>query len=118
MVSSVELSLQVIASCDYTSFQDWSLEGTTLQTSVKGDAVTSQLNGLVYDTVSQAMGDKDGLSFCGGRNYNLIDWSSQFSAGTTLTINTETDTLVLESTSDADIGKFDVQIEISLQEYP
>ena len=64
------------------------------------------------------MGDQDGLSFCGGRNYKVVDWSSQFSAGTTLTINAETDTLVLESTSDADVGKFDVEVEISLKEYP
>ena len=71
--------------------------------------------GPVEDSVSQINGDQDGVTYCGNRLYKIID---EATVGNFLSLDSEQQIFTLSSINDADIGFYDVSIEISLEQYP
>ena len=68
----------------------------------------------IFDRASMKYGSKDGLAFCGERVYEVMDLEAQHS--TYLDFNERT--ISAKSTDDGDIGKYEIQVKVSLANYP
>ena len=72
VTAQTTFTLDIVATCDATSFKDWILKDQEHTVYVKGDVVTGSV-GPVQDEVSLINGNKDGLAACGARQYRIID---------------------------------------------
>ena len=71
--TDVSFTLEIVAGCDSTTFVDWSLQTIDpLEVYVLGESMQVNL-GPVEDSVSRQSGNNDGLTFCGDRNFKIID---------------------------------------------
>ena len=76
-----------------------------------GPAVLQDLSALApTDSVSLELGNKDGLTFCGDREFKIISTGHE----NYLSYNSISQTLTLLSVDDADIG---TNIEITIESY-
>ena len=114
MTSQVEFTLTVIADCTSTQFVSWGLSDANYTSSVLEDAQIISL-GPIQDSVSQINGNKDGMTSCGNRLYRIIDHAS---VSGFLTIDAANETLVLQPKTVADEGLHQVEVEVSLKDFP
>ena len=108
--SSIFFRIIVQEECGETIFDDLVLADMTVF--VNGPANTLTFD-QVQDSISKQFGNKDGVTFCGARQYDLID-SAQHLGYFSLADRT----VSLESASDNDIGTHDVQLKVSLVDLP
>ena len=66
----------------------------------------------MQDSESKISGDNSGLNFCGPRIYSIIGNPPY------IKLDTETREITASTVSEADIGKYDVEFTVQLQDYP
>ena len=82
---------------------------------VHGDVDQVQLNAFVKDSASSKHGNKDGSSFCGERGFEILNLAEVESF---ISLPEFHDVVTLQSTSKADIGRYEVSIRIYLINSP
>ena len=84
-----------------------------MTTSVNGENAVQSLQD-VFDYVSMNYGNQDGLTLCGTRTSEVINYEEQHKKYLTLIDNT----LTVQSTDNADIGEHEIVIKVFLTDYP
>jgi hypothetical protein len=82
---------------------------TNLTIKVQGDRLIYMLPAFI-DSQSLLFGDKQGTSFCGPRQYTLLQPISF--------MNLNGEALILETDRPTDVGFYEVTLTISLMRYP
>ena len=112
MTASLDFSIEVTIECDQAVFDDWILDGTTHQISVKDEPLLLAL-GPLGDNVSSLRGT-DSHSFCGKRVYEIVDDSRVAS----FVRITDTDNIMIDPISQDETGSYTIQVRASMVDYP
>ena len=98
LTAQLDIDIIVADACKTSTLQEVVLED--MMVTVHGEAVSQTISEVV-DLVSMRYGDKDGLSFCGTRIYEVLDSQLQHSSY----LSFDERKIVTQSTNDADIGE-------------
>jgi hypothetical protein len=108
MISSVTFEIIVQEECGETVLDDLTLADMSVYVLGPQD---SQSFDEVQDSVSKQFGSMDGVSFCGARSYEIVDPEQAYMSLTDRSIT-------VQSTSEDDIGAYQVQVKVSLADQP
>ena len=108
IAGTLDFDVVIDISCDSTAFDPFTVSDMTY--SVFGTAGT-QVLAIVQDSVSKAVGNQNGLDFCGNREFTITDPASgTYANWLDLDPTTQTLTLGLSETDLIDVGSYTIEV--------